>query len=1009
MAKRASASFCIPAGLLTCMALVVALANATAAERNEPSEARTEGNPAVRWVEGNGARAKWERADLKRIIDEETGQPCLEWFEDPATKATAQTVVEGLQPNQYEAARIQWKYLGGGSSLTLQIGRRRWYLYKDSYRPDQWHDMWIDLNLDDDMGGPILDDRGRCVIQLHFRNLPLNRSEEKTWRRIRVRNLRLMTFPVRLSCAVGDIRYERTEKTVSTIFPLSLKNRTSRAQPVELFLDPLRLNEFRASFDVDEIVLRPQETKTAVLTFTAGTEQADRLPPLTIEEAPVYARVKGDPDSLTTWYRGYVQWKPGGVVIPAELHGDQGTPATRERPWLVRPGTREKVLTRSKSYPWADKLVQKWLKPAALALERPLRVPDVRHGYSTSGICPTHSDRVVLDTDQFQKHRCPKGHTIEGNAALNRLAALRVHQNNSNGCRSLGWAYYLTRDERYAQKARDILSAYAQKYPTWDYRKKEALGYWSRVTHAVLGECWWIHGMVEGYDFVADSPSFAPTQRQAIERSLFGVAAEDIQSHRIIHNQQGEINWASGTAAVNARNWFLAARAFSGSYGFRDWLRLTFSEEGFSRESDIAYHFSAVGTVVHQGLAYEALGGSFFGRFAKRCFDAPLALSLTQNFGGYTQYYEVAYSRYRDAAYLPGLRAARARAPGQLTLLEGVLPLPEPEEGAEGALTSTTLLQAGRTVLRSGTTTDLRAIDMAWGSPAHRGGKSLLDFQAWFQGVALNRRVFRIAYEFKQSGFPYHTIAGNVPEVDGLTQTGTRLQQVDFLKGEFPAARYIAPRTAPVYPGVRLSRAVAIVGDLFVVVDQMTSDVPHRYSFIFYPGGDDVQLDPAGDFRPFPAFKEDGPDYWWIDSPERATMARRFALAYQAARHKQKGGLPARAHFLLGTESEVVSGKAWMTWAPFLSPVYFIRQQGRSAAFVVILEAGRKNLPMAECEVLPVSVDGRPAGPHEAVALRIKARGAEYLVLVADVPGPKTAAGISTTENLWISRLPSKP
>ena len=987
------------------VAVLGALSRPAFGEPAEQSQPQAVYPPSVLWVEGHGTEAKWEGTPLERIIDEETGEPCLEWYQDPATKGTAQTILEGIKPGQFEGARLQWKYIGGGSSLTLQIGRRRWFLYKDSYRPDQWHDTWIDLSLDDDMGGPILDEQGRCVIQLQFRNLPLNRSEEKTWRRIRVRNLQLVKFPVKLSCTAGDIRYERTEKTVSTRFPLSLENTTPRPQAVELFLDPLRLNIFRASFGAREVLLKPQETKRVSLVFTADADKADRLPPLAIEEAPVYARVKGASDSLTTWYRGFVQWKPGGVIVPAELHGDRDAPPHRKRPWMVSPGARERILERAKSYPWADRIVQKWLKLAALTLERPLRVPEVRHGYSTSGICPTHSSRVTLDTDQFKKHRCPKGHVIEGNAALDRLSALQVHQQNSKGCRSLGQAYYLTRDERYAQKARDILLAYAQKYPSWDYRNKEALGYWSRVTHAVLGECWWIHGMVEGYDFVADSPSFDATQRQQIEGSLFGVAAEDIQSHRIIHNQQGEINWASGTAAVNARNWYLAARAFSGSYGFRDWLRLTFSEEGFSRESDIAYHFSAVSTVVHQGLAYEALGGKFFGQFAKRCFDAPLALSLTQTFGGYTAFYEVAYNRFRDPAYLPGLRASRERGPGELTLLEGVLPLPEPEAETRGALTSTTLLHAGRSVLRSGTPTDYRALDMAWGSPAHRGGKSLLDFQAWVQGVALNRRVFRIAYEFKQSGYPYHTIAGNIPEVDGLTQTGARPQQVDFLDGEFPAARYVAPRSAPIYPGVRLSRTVAIVGDLFVIVDQLSSDDPHRYSFIFYPGADEVQIDPARDFQPYPAFKEDGTDYWWIDSPTRAKMKGRFALTYQAARHKQKAGLPTRAHFLMKGSSEIVRGKAWMTWAPFLSPVYFVRQQGRSAIFVVILEAGQDKLPLERSELLPVELDGRQAAPHEALALRVTTQGADHLLLISDAPGKKTAAGISTADTLWIGEL----
>ncbi|MDP7133802.1 MAG: hypothetical protein QF437_25120, partial [Planctomycetota bacterium] len=92
-------------------------------------------------------------------------------------------------------------------------------------------------------------------------------------------------------------------------------------------------------------------------------------------------------------------------------------------------------------------------------------------------------------------------------------------------------------------------------------------------------------------------------------------------------------------------------------------------------------------------------------------------------------------------------------------------------------------------------------------------------------------------------------------------------------------------------------------------------------------------------------------------------------------------------------------------WAPYLSPVFFVRQHARSAAFVVVLEAGKKKLPLESSQILEVNVNGKPAARYEAIALRLKTQGEDFLVIVSDVSGKKTVAGISTEENLWIGRL----
>jgi len=614
-----------------------------------------------------------------------------------------------------------------------------------------------------------------------------------------------------------------------------------------------------------------------------------------------------------------------------------------------------------------------------------------------------HNTRVRFDLKEFRSHYCPTGdHAVEGSEKLDRAAALTVHHANSQDCALLGDAWLQTGDLRYARKAAEILLSYARQYPDWDYRNAACVGTWSRCTHAVLGECWWVHGLVRGYDAIASSEALNAQQRATIEQGLFLTAAEDIQSHRIFANQQAEINYASGTAAINARHWYLAARAFNGVYGLKDQVYLTFSADGFSRENDHGYHFGALLPMVEQGLAYEAAGATFFTSQLKRCFDAPLAASISQQMGHWSSLYEVAYNRFRDPNYLPVIEVARGK-PGRLTVHEGVVDLPA---ATAREFRSSVLQEAGYTVLRQGTLGAFRAVHIAWGSPAHRGGKGLLDVQPFVNDVPLTRRTLRIGYGYKQAHFPYTSIAGNVPVVDGRAQTGVRPQQVDFLDSQFSAARYLAPRSAPLFAGVRLSRTVAVLGDAFLTVDQMTSDDEHRYEIVLYPGGENVTSGPLdAAFTAYPGFAQEGDGRNSVEEPVRARMPRQFTLRYEARKHRSKQqGIATRAHLALGTDADVVKGRAWIHWHPFQTPVWFIRQTGRSALFVTVFETG--DTPLDDLQLLPVDVEGRTALPHEAVAVKLSRGGTVSLAVIADVSGLKQVAGIQTERNLWFGTLP---
>ena len=947
------------AGTLGCAIMVLGLLTgaARAAEPPPPAGLATApvaepGNPRVLWLESARVHGAWQGADLTRIVDEQTGASCLEWHQDPALRGKATLALPGVDLAAYDVLRFQWKYLGGGTLLQVQLGQLNWYLNKQPYRPGEWQDAWLDLTLDDDRIGKSFNAAGEPELTLIFASEPLNRADEVLGRRIRVRDLQLVKFPVRLTCDPKAVRHEADATSYRTVFPLTLTNATAAPQDVRLFLDPVRLREFTAAFTTERVALAPGATAAVGLGFAIPRERAAALPPLYFEQVPVYAMVAGEPHSLTTWYRGYVQWLAGGVVPPR----------VTKRPFMLAADAKARVTAAERT---------RWLAKADAALAVPVRAPEMRHGYPISYKCPDHGSELKLDLAEFRRHYCAKGdHFLEGKEHLDKEAGIRAHTNNSEDCRALGWAYYLTGDEKYAAKAAELLLAYAAKFPTWSYANPGATGYRTRVGHAVLGECWWIHGFNAGYDLIADAPALTAAQRATIERDFFLLDAEDIQVHRVCVNQQCEINSAAGGAALNARHWFLAARTFAGDFGLLDQVGLTFSEDGFSRENELPYHFAALLPLVQHGLVYEALGGQFFTPRVKRIFDAPIAFSPTGNPGN-APLYEIAFRAYGDPAYQFGA--------GDQPLANSSLPL------------------AGRTTLRRGTAADSRYVQIMWGSSTWRGGKDLLNYL-----TPLNTSVTRINYGAKLPTpyLSYSTLGGNVPEVDGLTQSGLRATQVALRGGDYPAAKYAAPRALAFYPGVALTRVIAIVGDAYVIVDRLNAATPRRYSFAFYPAGA-VTATPGLTFASYAAFQDEGPTYQAISTPARAPEVATWAVEYKVG----KAG-SARWRGWLDGAGELIQGTTWSVWNPVQVPVFLARRRAAAVTCIQVLEAG-PNYPVTDVRMLPLTVDGKAVAPTDGTAVALVTATGTALVVDCDLPGTKRAGGVETTESLWVGPAPA--
>ena len=135
-------------------------------------------------------------------------------------------------------------------------------------------------------------------------------------------------------------------------------------------------------------------------------------------------------------------------------------------------------------------------------LEREVKLPDRGgqwyHWYS----CPTHGAR--LRTEGPTRHVCPVDQQVFTGYPYDDVVISSEHNRLAGAIRTLGLAYQLTGDARYAARAKEILLAYAAKYesyPLHDIRGQPKVG-GGKVGPQTLDESTWLITVVEGAETV---------------------------------------------------------------------------------------------------------------------------------------------------------------------------------------------------------------------------------------------------------------------------------------------------------------------------------------------------------------------------------------------------------------------------------------------------------------------------------------------------------------------------
>ena len=565
----------------------------------------------------------------------------------------------------------------------------------------------------------------------------------------------------------------------------------------------------------------------------------------------------------------------------------------------------------------------------------------------------------------------------------------REHGALAAAIRDLGIMYVFTGEKPYADKAQEILLGYAERYlnyPLHDINGKPGKG-GGHVGPQTLDEAVWLIPVAQGFDCIQDA--LAPEDRKTIADKLLLPAAWLIHDHQWgIHNICCWHDSAYGLVGLALGEAQLTADAISGPKGFRAQVDKGIDDDGFWYEGAWGYHYYTMMALQPLAMAAYNVGIDLYTPRYKGMYDAPLSFmapggalpafndSGTANALGYATMYEVAYARWGDPKHLlPVLKGNRRNLE---YLLLGKPLAQEPDF----QLASQVFPTAGYVVLRSGATgasgaerhlpDNYLALDFGPHGGGH-GHPDKLGFVLYGKRQLVAEDPGCIAYgNPAHAGWFRQTISHNTITVDGKSQKPCTGELQFAALGQ--DIGLCSARADDAYPGVRLRRSMALIGDRIIDIVLCQSEKEATFDWAYHTrGGFETPL-PLEPLDPAPQ----GDGYSWAKEWRGADPAAAWTATW-----KQENGPGLTLSQAAGSPGRRVLAAIGMG-NPTKIKVPFVvsREQGTTALFCTALELfSGAQAPALEVRVLEIT-GGNASGNEAPVAVEVTGGGRRDVVLI---------------------------
>jgi hypothetical protein len=519
---------------------------------------------------------------------------------------------------------------------------------------------------------------------------------------------------------------------------------------------------------------------------------------------------------------------------------------------LLGPKDIDRIRKTAQDQPWAARAVRELMRscdewPAQHVREFGLKewaLPPEGAGWSHAYVCPDHGVRL---TQKAGKNLCPIDGKDYHGWPIDQVVYMHRNSGNAQAVRDLGLAFRLSGKQEYLEKARIIVNAYSDLYPTLpihDNNNRRDTKTGARIMSQTLSESSWLVPLAFGYDLVRDS--LTAEERARFETNVLRNAASVIRRY-----DAGKSNWQSWhnaallAAGLLVKDGELVSLALDGPSGFKFQAREAITPDGAWYEGAWGYHFFALTPLLYtREMAMRAGIALPEAAALKRMLDAPLACVFPDktlpNFSdsGYTsiageaRLYDMGYRIFQDPRYL----AVAVSAPrGIDSLLWGADTL----EGRKAEPLASELQEsAGIAVLRVQGSDHTLAVKFGPHGSGH-GHFDKLSFISYANGKRLAVDPGTQAYAAKtHETWDKMTIAHNTISVDGQVQKAAAGKLLEWVpKPDMTAIRISA---GPVYPGVELERTLLHTAEytLDVFTAQATDSATHQFDWIYHNYGE---------------------------------------------------------------------------------------------------------------------------------------------------------------------------
>lgn len=520
---------------------------------------------------------------------------------------------------------------------------------------------------------------------------------------------------------------------------------------------------------------------------------------------------------------------------------------------LLTPDDIPRVRKRIETLDWAAEAWQGIRSAADRWLEKPLEFPDRGGQWYHWYTCEKCGSR--LQTQSPTEHVCPKCEITYSGWPYDDVVLTGQHHGLAAAARDLGLVYQLTGEDAYAEKAREILLGYAERYldyPMHNIHGEEGRGA-CHVGPQPLTEAVWLIPLTQGFDCVYDYLS--REDRQTIADGVLLPAAELVKSYAThIHNIPCWENSAYGSVGITLGNEDLAAQAINGEFGFRNQIAEGVNDDGQWYEGAWGYHYYTMSALQPLAVAAENVGIDLYSDRYLSMFLAPVRMmgptghlpafndSGRASALGHDAIYEKGYAKWGlDELAMVITHNGRGKTLEALLWGADEVPVSNPK------LTSGLFGASGIAILRTdaptasedtlpGVPSNYVALDFGPHGGGH-GHPDKLGFVLYAAGRLVAPDPGSIAYGNPAHGGWYRqTLSHNTVVVDGVSQEPTEGELLFFASGDQMAMA--GAQATEAYNGVTLRRMMALLPDGLLDVTLGLSDEEHQYDWAYHSRGE---------------------------------------------------------------------------------------------------------------------------------------------------------------------------